>query len=702
VLCCNNLWYTTILPEHSVNFSQKSYTRCLRKVLLELALTTPSDSTVSDDAERPMFLRARALVVGIPLVVAISAISVHADMVAQTVQFGVLQLAPPAVVGLLLLVLVNKGLSRLARRPVLNAADMLIVYTMMLIGVMVSTRGVIEKMIPPLAYLPYHSNDSNRYNGLLTSHMPKWLLPFAPTATSSCPDGLRTYYEGLARGQHIPWAAWVGPISAMFVLVSCVFCVFICLSVLIRRQWMDNERLAFPLTALPVAMIRDEIDGVPFFSNRVMWLGFLFTAVIFTINGLHVNFPEVPNIPLAYPISSVLKNKPWNQLDFTMIFISFAAIGFAYLLPNDLLFSLWFFFILTRVEDVVTVMLGGVPVSIGSHDARVFTGHQAAGAYIVLVISYVTLGRDHFKNVFKTAFTKNKTLDDSREMLSYRTAIIGLVASFAGIIVWLGIAGMSPWLAASVMGIYLFFIAVVMSRAVNEAGLIITETSFLPTHLIQFVEPVTSWGATNITLTAFVNTAFVRDLRGLLLSPLMDSQKMAKDVRLHPKSLLGAVLTSSIIAFVVASIAFLDASYTKGNVSLYSYPDANAGNMYGQAASAIRGLTHRFDPSAGGGLILGIVATAAMVRLRTILPWFPFNPLGYAVAPTWAMIVLWFPCLAAWLIKVPVVRYGGLKAYRTLRPFMLGLILGEFTMAMVWAILSSPAIGMSAPDFPWP
>jgi hypothetical protein len=48
------------------------------------------------------------------------------------------------------------------------------------------------------------------------------------------------------------------------------------------------------------------------------------------------------------------------------------------------------------------------------------------------------------------------------------------------------------------------------------------------------------------------------------------------------------------------------------------------------------------------------------------------------------------------------MRYGGMPMYRRFRPFMLGMILGEFTMAMVWAVLSTPAIGLSAPDFPWP
>lgn len=33
---------------------------------------------------------------------------------------------------------------------------------------------------------------------------------------------------------------------------------------------------------------------------------------------------------------------------------------------------------------------------------------------------------------------------------------------------------------------------------------------------------------------------------------------------------------------------------------------------------------------------------------------------------------------------------------------MLGMILGEFKMAVFWAIMSMPWAGWNAPGFPWP
>ncbi|MFQ6099284.1 MAG: DUF6784 domain-containing protein, partial [Armatimonadota bacterium] len=52
------------------------------------------------------------------------------------------------------------------------------------------------------------------------------------------------------------------------------------------------------------------------------------------------------------------------------------------------------------------------------------------------------------------------------------------------------------------------------------------------------------------------------------------------------------------------------------------------------------------------------------------------------------LIWLWFPFLIAWLAKYAIVRYGGQKAYRTLIPFFLGLVLGDYCTGAVWAIIS--------------
>ena len=42
---------------------------------------------------------------------------------------------------------------------------------------------------------------------------------------------------------------------------------------------------------------------------------------------------------------------------------------------------------------------------------------------------------------------------------------------------------------------------------------------------------------------------------------------------------------------------------------------------------------------------------------------------------------------AAWLIKVLTLRGGGIRLYRGLLPFFLGVLLGDFLFPMGWAVI---------------
>jgi len=172
-----------------------------------------------------------------------------------------------------------------------------------------------------------------------------------------------------------------------------------------------------------------------------------------------------------------------------------------------------------------------------------------------------------------------KPLDDSDEMMSYRTALLGLFAGFAGIILWLTLAGMNPLIAALQMGIYIFLITLIMTRAVSECGWMETETNFLPSHLVGLMVPLHSLGATNNSLIAFTNTIFCRDMRGTLLSPLMDLQKLAKETNTRFRSLSLPMLVAFLVSFVTAAMFFIYLGYSHGALSFYQNPNSNAKNM---------------------------------------------------------------------------------------------------------------------------
>ena len=58
------------------------------------------------------------------------------------------------------------------------------------------------------------------------------------------------------------------------------------------------------------------------------------------------------------------------------------------------------------------------------YPTRLYIGYQVAGAYMVLVASFIYMGFPHFRQVFRRAFTATQA-DDREELLPYRTRGLG-------------------------------------------------------------------------------------------------------------------------------------------------------------------------------------------------------------------------------------------------------------------------------------
>ena len=639
----------------------------------------------------------RSLLLGICFVIAICCIVSYAELVITYIQIGFLQL-PPAVIGLFFfLVLGNRVLQKLNHRFGLSPRELMCIYCMMLVASMISSRGVMEKLIPALIAVNYFANETNSWDTLFFPHIKPWLIPFSPEQKGQAPIAI-SFYEGLPTGDALPWRAWAEPLCVWGVLVFLVFSAFLCLSAIVRKQWIENEKLAFPLVSLPLEFVH---EGRGFLRHRLMWLGFALPAFIFTLNGMHEIWPQLPSLSLRYLLNQYLTEQPFNAIAYTPIFLSFAAVGFFYLLPTQLLFSLWFFFLLTRLQDVVAAMFGlrvsGMPL----YPTRLYLGYQVAGAYIVLVISFIYVGFPHFRGVFRRAFTANKAAD-TEELLPYRTAVWGFIVSVLLAIGWCYTAGLRLDFAAFEILVYVCIVAVVMARSTAEGGLLMTETSFRPLDLYQLIASKTTLGAQSLTVLSLLDAIFTRDQRGLILTGFLDSLKIRDRVGMSYRSLLGVFVLGSTLAFLCAAVIHLWLPYTHGANYMYSY--TYRGNplwAFQDNVPAMEGLGA--DLRATGGLFFGIGAlvTTALVILRMLYWWWPLHPLGYALSASWTLIVFWFPVLIAWGIKTPLLRYSGIRQYQRLRPFFLGMVFGEFSMAVVWTLISWGA-NVPAPFFPWP
>jgi hypothetical protein len=636
----------------------------------------------------------------------------YAELVLGYIRIGFLQLPPIVVVTLFLVVVINHVLRRLHPRLQLNQHELAIIHCMMLVGCMVVSRGILHKLIPSLVAVNYHADETNDWAKIFFPRIKQWLVPFN-TSGQPRQSLVVDFYEALDRGTSIPWSQWIKPLAIWSVPITLVLFGFLCLATMMRRQWVDNEKLAFPLVQLPLEFIQSQPGKGNFLRNRLMWLGFGIPAIVFTFNGLHSIAPTIPQLSLFGRFR--FSERILQHLSVYWYF-SFANLGFFYLLPIQLLFSLWLFFWLGRLQGVLASIMGW-PIPVGDYTPGSLHGaYQAIGAAIALVAYFVFIGRHHVRRVLRSALSKaegsfpghgeaEKGEVNENEVMPYRWAVLGLVMSFVLTVLWCHYAGITWWFAAFELFIYMGVLAVILARCTAECGMLMVERPFRPMNVYRMFDSgnslVASLGTSTLALLSIFDLVYVIDTRGLLLTGFLDSMKLSDSVRLRKHSLLVALVTAIVASFILGAIVQTWLPYRYGGNFMHHQPYRSFPRItHSTYARYIEG----YAPDLGLAPLkffgIGITVTTFLITMRHLYWWWPLHPIGYALAFSWNLQAYWLSILAAWAIKFPLMRYGGIRSYRKIRPFFLGLILGEFSMALLWTVVSWVA-DVPAPAFPW-
>jgi hypothetical protein len=250
-------------------------------------------------------------------------------------------------------------------------------------------------------------------------------------------------------------------------------------------------------------------------------------------------------------------------------------------------------------------------------------------------------------------------------------------------------------------GVYLFVQSLIMARATSEAGTPMSEGSFTPSDIWGYFASRAAVGKTNLTLLSFSNALFTRDLRGLPLTGMLDAQRLADGVHLERRKMTPVIIIALLFAILVSGYIHLNLTYQRGAITMYGYLyRGNNQQFWHEMAPLMDGIEDR-SAARPAWFGVGIALCLFLSLMRRTYVWWPLHPLGAALSVTWIMCVFWFPALVSWVVKSAITRYGGIRLYLKLRPFFLGLIFGEFFMAVVWSILSF-ALHVEAPMFPWP
>jgi hypothetical protein len=675
-----------------------------------VAAESSSDGRAAPRPPAGAGLTGRAVCIGLVMVGLTVWLVTYAELVTQQIMIGYLQAPPVAIFLLLVVAASNLLVHRLSPAKALTTAEIATVYAMMVPAAMVASHGILQRILPVMAAGNYFADNSNAWITTYFPHTAPWLVIWNPHGPVKQPAVVE-FYEGLRRGHALPWGVWVRPLASWLLMFGFVYGAFLSMATILRKQWSDREKLSFPLVQLPLEMIRGAGDtgsaaageGVSgFFRSGLAWIGFGLPMIVFGINGLHHMYPTVPLITLEVDLSPLLTQRPWNGMGYSMVNFSFAALGFSYLLPTELLFSLWFFFLLARVQELGFALGGEVLPDAVHGEGKLMIAAQTEGAWVMLAVITLAAAKPHLKSVWRAVWSSKAVERGQGEMISYRSAFWLLVICCVGITAWCAAAGMNAWLAIFVFGLYLFVQAIIMARSTAEAGMIMTEGCWTPTDILSLGFSPHSLGAANLTALSYTDAVFTRDLRSLMLTAFLDMQQLADSVGLRLRSLKSALLISIVAAVVIGTALQIWLPYHKGANSMYSW-------MYQDNATQF---FNEYLPDSKPGppqplygsqwfALLGAAVTLAMGILRARVAWWPLHPLGYALMASWTTTVFWFTFLLAWIVKTAVLRYGGIKVYRTLRPLFIGMILGEFSAAAIWTLIAA-FTPISAPAFPWP
>lgn len=575
---------------------------------------------------------------------------------------------------LFVLAMLNLLLQRFRPSWAFSAGELLTIYVMPVVTTSLAAHDMIQNFFGLIGYAAWGATPEDRWESLFGRRLPPWLVV-------SDRNALKGFYEG---GQNLydpqNYRVWLAPLISWATFTFVLMATLLCLAVLVRRRWTEQERLSFPVIQLPLHLARP--GG--FWQDRLMWVSSGIMFAIGILDQLHRYIPAVPTVPPGVGsirrVDTEIPHWPWNRMGPTWIGADAFAIGLAYFIPLDLSFSCWAFYVLRKLVQI------GAVWSAGSGKATDFPyiNEQACGAWIAMGLlalwsaqeSFKEAGADLLRGRFRR--TPDNPLAGSLALLG---VLIGL-AFFAG---FSAQAGLSLGVFAGFFGIYLL-LALAIARVRAELG---------TPHEIYFVNPLRvlvtllgsdRLGPQNLTIGSLYYW-FNRCYRPHPMPNHLEAFKLADHCGVDKAHLILVLLGAAVLGIVGSYGVHLHLSYAEGAYAkLIGFSRWGGLEAWNWLANWLQNPQEVEGPRLAA-LGFGAALTGMLKLLRGHFLWWPLHPAGYALAISYAMEYFWFAFLLTWLAKGLIVRYFGMKGQRRGVACFLGLILGDYLRRVIFLIV---------------
>jgi hypothetical protein len=560
------------------------------------------------------------------------------------------------------------------RRPewAFSLGELLTIYIMLSVATAWCGVDLLMPLPEAICNAFWFANPGNRWADILWPNLPTWLMV-------SDLDTIRGFFEGDTAPYRIrTLLAWAGPALWWTAIATALMLAYVSLSSIFRRRWVDEEKLLFPITIVPLQIIEERHH---LSRNKVMWAGFGIVAVFELLATLHGFFPAVPVVPFYFDLGPWINQfPPWNAYRWKGVGLWPILIGLSYLMPLDLAFSLWFFNLFWKAQLIISKHFAWTTNTASGFP---YIDMQSLGGLIAILAWVVWLDRRYLLQVLRRIVGLRSELDDSNEPMSYRGAVMAFALAIAFLAYTFGRAGMATWVSLLWIA-NLLLIGLALARIRAQLG---------PPHFEQV-----GMNPTQVIPALFgSNTISQRGQAMLWLSyPLtmhhaqnphpwaLEAYKLSDAGNMERRRMPWVLVATT--AVVVPSLfwAALHVLYDIGaRAGADPFASGHARQVPLQLASMLQNPSGGTNTSLVSAVGVGFLATAVLMALKLQFHAWPLHPVALPIASAWVMDSALPAVFIAWFVKAVIMRYGGLRLYRMALPFFLGMILSSSVIGFV-------------------
>jgi len=499
---------------------------------------------------------------------------------------------------------------------------------------------------------------------------------------------------------YIPVRDWAGPVLVWTLFIGLLLTAVLAINIILRRQWLDNERFQLPMARIPALLIDDGDEPgriLPeIWRNRLMWVGFAAALTWMLLKVWRFYNPSVPDVAISVNLTDYLQNPSWGRMwqrcRFEVDGIFFALCMFMEL---NVLLSIVVGFLLFRSQFWIGEVTG-----LTADPNFPYSDAQGMGAYLGYALILIVLSRRYLWHTLRAAVTGDRAASVG-EPLSYRAAYLLLFACVAGGLAW------GWWMGVGLAGMLTLFLLLitlgwVAARIRAECG---TPwgyfTPWTPVILLSMLGGISRFGPEAMMLCFLVS--FLVGPTGFFLVPGAQTELLGLGTRwrVTPRHLVWCALLGIVGGMIIGGWVFLSNAYAVGGDNTrytwafdtkwwYFFPfnqDLTAANtrLLGQQAAASTGVDPAWLAFGGAG-----IAAAAVALLRQAFAGFWFHPVGILLGCTNFAEYIWGSALAAWVVRAITLRLGGAATVREkLQPFCVGIFLGACAAYLVVLVLGA-------------